>query len=233
MRLYRFLVQDTFNSHYLRIIDEKIIKQWLKVLRLKEGDEVILINGQNQEALVKLINISHDFIEGEIIEVRKNQNEPKIETYLYCSILKKENFELVVQKATEVGVKEIIPLITSRTIKLNLNQKRLEKIVQEAAEQAGRGIVPLINNPVNFENAIQFARNNDLNILFDPEGTKFTKNIIKNKNKIGVFIGPEGGWDDKEIDLAQRNNFKIISLGKLILRAETAAIIAPYLIINS
>ena len=232
MRLHRFVLNDSFTNKYIRILDGKLLNQWVRVLRLRSGDEVVLINGQNQEALVKIIDLNNDFAEGEILKVKENQNEPKKEVILYCAILKKENFELVAQKATEVGVKEIVPLITQRTVKLNINHERLEKICQEAAEQSGRGIIPLVNNPITFEEAINFAQNNELNCLFDPEGQNLSKSFIKGKNKIGIFIGPEGGWTEEEIALAKRNNFKIVTLGKLILRAETAAIIAPYLIIN-
>ncbi|NMB92233.1 MAG: 16S rRNA (uracil(1498)-N(3))-methyltransferase [Parcubacteria group bacterium] len=233
MRWYRFVVSDDFNKKYIRIIDPVILNQWQKVLRFKSGDEVILVNGQNKEAITKIISINNDFAEGEIIEVRDNQNEPQIETILYCAILKNENFEWVVQKATEIGVKEIVPLITKRTIKLNLRKDRLEKICQEATEQSGRGMVPIINNPIKFEEVVRFAKNNDVNIFCDPNGEIFHKNIIKSKSKIGIFIGPEGGWDEDEMFIAKHNDFKIISLGKLILRAETAAIIASYLVINS
>lgn len=233
MRLHRFAVADDFSNKYIRISNGDILNQWLRVLRLEPNDEVILINGQNKEARVKLLEINKDFAQGEILEIKDNDSEPLLYTTLYCSLLKKDNFEWVIQKATEVGIKEIVPLITKHTIKLNINRNRLEKIAQEAAEQSGRGTIPLINNPIHFKIALSFAQNNDLNLFFDPTGNTFRKYLIKNKHKIGVFIGPEGGWDEEEIILAKNNNCIIASLGKLILRAETAAIIASYLVINS
>ena len=233
MHCHRFVVTDDFNNKYLRIFNPKILNQWQKVLRFKPGEQVILVNGLNQEAAAKIISLNNEFAEVEILEVRDNKSEPKIDTILYCSILKKENFEWIAQKATEIGIKEIVPLITKRTIKLNLNKERLEKIISEAAEQSGRGIVPVISNPMRFEEVIKFAQNNNLNLFFDPSGEPFSKTLVKTKNKVGIFIGPEGGWDDEEIFIAKHNDFKIMSLGKLVLRAETAAVISSYLVVNS
>jgi len=233
MHCHRFVVTDDFNNKYLRIFNPQILNQWQKVLRFKPGEQVILVNGLNQEAVAKIISLNNEFAEVEILEARDNKSEPKIDTILYCSILKKENFEWIAQKATEIGIKEIVPLITKRTIKLNLNKERLEKIISEAAEQSGRGIIPVISNPMRFEEVIKFAQNNNLNLFFDPSGEPFSKTLVKTKKKIGVFIGPEGGWDDEEIFIAKHNDFKIMSLGKLVLRAETAAIISSYLVVNS
>ena len=233
MHCHRFVVIDDFNNKYLRIFNPKILNQWQKVLRFKPGEQVILVNGLNQEAAAKIISLNNEFAEVEILEVRDNKSEPKIDTILYCSILKKENFEWIAQKATEIGIKEIVPLITKRTIKLNLNKERLEKIISEAAEQSGRGIIPVISNPMRFEEVIKFAQNNNLNLFFDPSGEPFSKTLVKTKNKVGIFIGPEGGWDDEEIFIAKHNDFKIMSLGKLVLRAETAAVISSYLVVNS
>ena len=88
---------------------------------------------------------------------------------------KKENFELVVQKAVEIGVKEIIPIITKRTVKLNLKYDRLEKIIKEAAEQSGRGILPILRKAMDFKKAIEEAEQNNINLFFDISGKKFQK----------------------------------------------------------
>jgi 16S rRNA (uracil1498-N3)-methyltransferase len=150
-----------------------------------------------------------------------------VQVILYCSIIKRENFELMAQKATEVGVKEIVPLLSSRTIKLNIKSERVEKIIKEASEQSGRGKVPELHPPMTFKDALEHAKSNDLNLFFDPSGKIFSP--LTQEKKIGVFIGPEGGWDEDEIGLARAQNFQIVSLGKLVLRAETAAIVASFL----
>ena len=141
---------------------------------------------------------------------------------------------MVVQKATEAGVKEIIPVITERTIKLNIRPSRLEKIIKEAAEQSGRGIVPILRDPVDFVDAIDGVGSNSINIIFDKSGEIFENLKFKIENcAVGAWIGPEGGWTDKELERARTENFKIFNLGKLTLRAETAAIVGTYLIVHN
>ena len=141
------------------------------------------------------------------------------------------------QKAVEAGIKEIVPVISKRAVKLNLNLKRLNKIIREAAEQSERGIMPILNKPLELSKAIKESQSNNLNLFFDRNGSEFSEvlGIIKKDDlkKIGIWIGPEGGWGEEEVKIAKENNFKIVSLGKLTLRAETAAIIASYLIENS
>jgi 16S rRNA (uracil1498-N3)-methyltransferase len=146
--------------------------------------------------------------------------------------LKKSNFELVVQKATEIGVGEIVPILCKNTVKTGLNLKRLEKIAKEAAEQSKRVTLPKIEKILSFKEAIEKARNFDLKILFDISGKNpsFLKRKVKN---VAIFIGPEGGWDKSEIELAKKENFEILNLGKLNLRSETAAIVSSFLIIHS
>ena len=155
-----------------------------------------------------------------------------LRTYVNNDVLKKENFEWAVQKAVEVGVKEITPIITARTVKLGLNKDRLKKIIKEAAEQSGRGILPKLNEAIIFDEAIKSAKENDLNLFFNIGG-KNVQHSMSNISKIGIFIGPEGGWDEEEIKKAQSSNgFTIVGLGKTILRAETAAVIASYQTVN-
>ena len=146
--------------------------------------------------------------------------------------MKKENFEIAVQKAVEVGVKEIVPIITARTVKFGLNKERLEKIIKEAAEQSGRGILPNLNEAIDFDKAIIEAKNkNEVNLFFQIGYPPLGHSMSKFK-KIGVFVGPEGGWTEEETKIAQSNGFTLVGLGKTILRAETAAIIASYLTAN-
>ena len=232
MPIYRFFVPEAFQNKYLRLLNPQLLHQWQKVLRLKVGDEVILVNNQLQEAKAKIVNLTKDFAEVEIIAVTLNPREPKREVILYCALLKGEKFEWVVQKATEVGIKEIVPLLTRRTVKLNFRRERLEKIIQEAVEQAGRGIVPLLSNPIKLEEVVKLAQGNEINLFFDFSGEQFSSSLLKKKKKIGVFIGPEGGWAEDEVFLAKHNSFQLVSLGDLILRAETAALIASYLAVN-
>ncbi len=215
----------------LQISDRDFLHQTRDVLRLKKGEEIILVDGRGQEAEAKIIEYNKDFVAVEVLAIKQNQNEPGRRVLLYCSILKREHFELVAQKATEVRASEIVPIICQYTVKTGLKYDRLRKIIKEAAEQSGRGILPILHEALIFSEAVKEAENNNINLFFDRRGEKFTTCHVVNlkKNKIGVFIGPEGGWSKEEIAAAKKAGFKIASLGKLTLRAESAAIVAVYL----
>lgn len=232
MKLHRFIGNFDLLEKFLKIEDREIINQFRNVLRLKISDKVILSDGKSNEAMAQIKQIGKNFIDLEILKVVKNQNESLVNAILYCSILKKENFEVAVQKAVECGIKEITPIITNRTVKLNFKEDRVKKIIKEAAEQSERGVLPILNSVLSFKEALIQAGQNNLNLFFDPMGIDLNKKKfkIKTKDRIGLFIGPEGGWDDEEIKSAKENNFKIISLGNLILRAETAAAIISYVV---
>lgn len=239
MRLQRFIGDFDLSTKNIRVTDKKLISQLKNVLRLKTGAKVILEDGHLREATAELLDLSKDFVEFSIKDVKVIVRESSADVVLYCAILKKENFELVIQKATEVGVKKIVPLVTERTIKLNLNFDRLQKIIKEAAEQSGRGVLPILQSIMRFKDAITAVDKNSINLLFDTTGLDFKTIKLKpsptgkqTKSLVSVFIGPEGGWSEGEIGTAKENNFKIASLGKLIFRAETAAIIASYLVIR-
>lgn len=234
MRLNRFFGDFDLEQKTLRISSGDFLHQVKNVLRLEKGEEIILADGRGKEASAKITEYGKDFIEVEISEIGENGNEPDKRIILYCSILKRENFELVAQKAVEVGVSEIVPTISGRTVKTGLKYDRLQKIIKEAAEQSGRGIVPVLREAMKFNDALAGAKENAENILFDMSGPKFVISDITNlgqrqKSQVGIFIGPEGGWSGEEISAAKGEGFQIASLGKLTLRAETAAIVASYL----
>ena len=231
MRPHRFIGNFDLSKKELSISNADFVNQARNVLRLKTGDELILCDGKMNEAVAKILLLAKDKAELEILEIIKNKNESENHVNLYCSILKKENFELAVQKAVEVGVKEIIPIITARTVKLGLNHERLNKIIKEAAEQSGRGVLPKLDEAIIFDEALKLAKENDLNLFFQVGYPPLGHSMSKFK-KVGVFIGPEGGWEEEEIEKAQSNGFTIVGLGKTVLRAETAAIVASYLAIN-
>jgi 16S rRNA (uracil1498-N3)-methyltransferase len=227
-KIHRFIDNFDLSQKELQIEGE-IANQIIKVLKLRIGEKVELGNGKDAVAF------------GEIKEKRKKDIVIKIEriikkkecekqTTLFCAILKKENFELVVQKTTECGIHKIVPIVTSRTIKNGLNIERLKRIVKEACEQSGRFTLPEINEVISFEKSLDLTKENDTNILFDMSGLPLDdKNI--NSKKIGIWIGPEGGWTEEEIKKTRDiSSFAIKSLGTNILRAETAAIISSYLI---
>lgn len=235
MRLHRFIGNFDFNQGKFKIFDEEFLNQARNVLRLGESDNMILADGRLNEAAVKIIKLDKKFIEVEITGKTANKNESEIYGVLYCSILKRENFEWVCQKATECGIKEIVPLVSVRTVKLGFKKERLERIIKEAAEQSGRGVLPLLSEALNFEAALEKARENDMNLFFEMNSPLINKERITNARKIGIFIGPEGGWSEKELELVKteagkNDKFKMAGLGRTTLRAETAAVVASWFV---
>ncbi len=237
MKIHRFIYDFNFNDGLLMIKDRELINQIKNVLKLRRGEKIILVDLNGQEALTEVVNVTSGFIQVKLLSVDENRNMSDRQVNLCCSVLKNSNFELVVEKAVEIGVKEITPIIFQRTIKTNLNFGRLNKIAKEAIEQSERAEEVKINEIVDFKNSLLKRQwSNDLNILCDRSGVNFKEiaaTISQNKNlKINLFIGPEGGFLTDEIFLAEQNGFLIMNLSSAILRAETAAIVAAFTIIN-
>lgn len=229
MKIHRF-INSSFNldEKHLAVTDPEILNQWINVLRFKAGEHVMLCDGLGYEALATIEKVSDSEVLVNISD--KHENLIQIKVNLYCAILKKENFELVVQKAVEVGVNKIVPISTKRTIKQNLKFDRLEKIIKEASEQCGRATVPTISEIEIFEDSVASVSGGE-NYLFDLSATEqFSK---QNKGtEINLFVGPEGGFTEREVELAKNAGFKITSLGNLVLRGETAAIVAVWAGVN-
>ena len=223
MKVHRFFINFQ-ESSVVKIQDKEYINQIKNVLKLKPSERVVLIKN-NCEFLFELEIVSKEFIQLKLLSKELKETKSR-KTILYCAIIKKDNFEMLCQKTTECGVFKIVPIITERTVKKDINLQRIEKILKEASEQSGRMNIPILSKPISFEKAIKEASQNDLNLFFDFNGKKDFE-IKNNINSIGLFIGPEGGFTENENTLA--NGFEKIQLKDNILRAETAAIIATYL----
>jgi len=229
MKLHRFIVNYNLNQPRILITEKELVHQIKNVLRLKLGGFFVLANGKKEETVARIEKIDKKAIEVSLGEIVLNKNEPEIQSHLFCAVLKKENFELVVEKATEIGIKTITPIITDRTIKQRLNCERLQKIAKEAAEQSGRGIIPKINEIMTLAEAVSEAKKLEKVFVFDLRGEKNLK-MGDHEKEIGGFIGPEGGFTDEELVFFNSAGFKIVNLGSLTMRAETAAIVASFLI---
>jgi 16S rRNA (uracil1498-N3)-methyltransferase len=214
---------DLSASSYV-IVDTEIIHQIEKVLRLKVGEHIVLGDGKGGEAIAKIEQFSKQGVHVVIEKFTSFDNKAKVVIRLYCSIIKKDRFEWMLEKAVELGVSEVVPLICERTIKKQINYNRLNKIIKEAAEQSGRNSLPVLLPEVSCVEMLQSISSVERFILFDPSGnTDFLKqNGQNNECKINICIGPEGGWTEKELDMAKKNNVEIGTLGKTILRSETA-----------
>lgn len=229
MRLHRFFTDADFShaavNTAVAVHDLPLAHQLKNVLRARIGDPIELFDRQGFQITGTLESIVKETITVAVsISTKPNAVTKKVT--LYLAMLKRENFELAVQKATEVGVTAIVPLLTARTIKTGWKRERIEKIAIEASEQSGRMTIPTISEPMAFADAMN--AHHDTKLFLDFDGTAFDHAMIEKKNDIALFVGPEGGWTDEERLLAEKNNCTKTTIGPRTLRAETAAIIASY-----
>ena len=201
------------------------------VLRLNAGDEVYVFDGRGREFRCVVATSKRDAAELRIeTEVDPAKPESHLQLNLCVALLKGEKFDLVVQKATELGVKKITPLLT-RFADIRLHDatdatKRLarwQRIALEAAKQSGRAFVPEISLPVDFKAALDV---DGLGVMFAERDGDRLEHLISGPapQSVTALVGSEGGWSDEEIEAARARNFHVITLGGRILRAETAAI---------
>ncbi len=233
MKIHRFIIEKInlveSANRPIRISDKQMVHQMKNVLKLKPDEIIIIADGRGLEARCQIIKFCRGEAEVHLNEVSRNLFEPKKKITLYCSLLKKENFEFVIQKATEIGVSRIVPIITEKTIKLNVNTNRLKKIAREASEQSGRALVPEIIAPIDFKKAVEDAGANSVNLFFVPGAKELKKDDYFQRETIGVFIGSEGGWSEAECYLAEVARMQFVGLGSLVFRAETAAVLSVFL----
>lgn len=238
--MHRFFLKTRIdNPQNISITDKEIINKIKKVLRQKIGDTFFLfdIDGQEFQVIIESINanqIKCKYVSKEIID-----RELEIVINLYMALLKKDKFEWICQKAAEIGVKKIIPMVTENCVVTELSKNKLDrykKILAEATMQCGGQVVPELAGLINFEQAVKKLDSASLNIIpYEQEQENQLINVLKlNKSKsVNVFIGPEGGFSQFEIDLAKQNKLIPTTLGKRILRAETAAIVSCGIIAQS
>src|SRR5215213_4152275 len=198
------------------------------VLRLKPGDEVYVFDGLGREFRCSVVSTKRDSAELRIeAEVQPAKPESQLQLNLCVALLKGEKFDLVVQKATELGVKKVTPLIT-RYADIHLRDAadatkrvaRWQRIALEAAKQSGRAFVPEISLPVAFQPALEIE---GVGVMFSGRGGDGLDTLPATRS-ITALVGSEGGWADEEIEAARAREFHIVTLGGRILRAETAAI---------
>jgi 16S rRNA (uracil1498-N3)-methyltransferase len=208
-------------------------RQLATVIRARPGDHVVVLDGEGQEYEVELTTVRKDVATGRVIDQRPGRGEPRTRVVLYQSLLKGDKLDWVVQKAVEVGVSEIVPVLTTRCVADDLSpsrRARLQRIAQEAAEQSGRARVPAIGELQTLGQAIAGLRIPGA-IPWEGERHHLLGSVLASIRQAGgreiaVFVGPEGGYEPAEVDRARSAGVQPVSLGERILRAETAAIVA-------
>ncbi|ONI44290.1 hypothetical protein AN641_07565 [Candidatus Epulonipiscioides gigas] len=212
------------------------------VMRFNLQDELTIGNKENINYKCVIEEIGKDFIKAKILETFMANTEPSIEVVLFAPLIKGDKMELVIQKAIEIGATKIIPIYTKNcVVKLEAEKKttskleRWNKIAESASKQSGRGVIVSVEMPMDFKNALSFAKENfEINIIpYEKEQSINIKTALRDNtfSGIGIFIGPEGGFDKDEIALSEQFNVVSVSLGQRILRSETASIVSIALVI--
>lgn len=233
--MQKFFVDDNqIENDTINIIGTDV-NHIINVLRLKQDDKIQICNIQtSKNYIVKISEYNKEKVVCKILEVINSNTETKINLTLFQGLPKADKMELIIQKTTEIGIKEIVPVAMERSI-VKLDQKdskkkveRWQKIAEVASKQSKRDIIPNIGNVIKISELYDKIKEYDLFIVaYENEKETKLKQIIENSKakNIAVLIGPEGGIDDKEIDNLIKNGAISITLGNRILRTETAPIV--------
>lgn len=214
-----------------------------RVLRLRSGDRVLALDGAGQVYETVLEQVEPPAAVGRISRVEPATGEPRAFLTLYQSLLKRDKFEWVLQKGTEIGVSRFVPVITRRTLARDAaavspeKHERWQRIITEAAEQSGRGRLPELAAPQSMGEALAQATAADQRVLiaWEAPGQDTLATALAGLPagvRVALFVGPEGGYDDEEVALARAQGAAPVTFGPRILRTETAALIGPALILH-
>ncbi len=208
-----------------------------KVLRMSCGDRILVFDGTGTEYTAELVSIEKSVCRAKILEKSISLSEPNTKVWLFQALPKSGKMETIIQKAVELGVFEIVPVMTERCVtKINNKAageekaKRWNKVSVEAVKQCGRGLIPKVREPIPFEAAIEMMKKLQVPLMpyemLGHEGQKGLKEILnadREASEFGILVGPEGGFSDGEAEYAVEQGIKAIGLGRRILRTETVA----------
>jgi 16S rRNA (uracil1498-N3)-methyltransferase len=241
--VHRFFLLDTPIVPGAVVELTPIAHQLRTVLRLRSGDQIQLLDGLGRAFRTEIREIDRRQVSGYVVEEDAVTSEPHCYLILYQCALKADKFEWVLQKGTEIGVSHFIPVISNRTVvrpaeKIRKKYDRWHAIIREAAEQSGRGRLPTLGDPMAWAEAILSAQGLRLlpweEVTAQPEASPLLAALAtaKQGEAVNLLIGPEGGIEEDEIAQAIRAGWCTISLGRRILRAETAALVASALVLH-
>lgn len=236
-----FVDKDNINGTSIIIDDKDDYNHAVRVLRLKPGENIIVSDTDGTDYICEVCGIEDELLRLAITETAEDNHELPSRVTLFQCLPKAEKFEFIIQKAVELGVSDIVPVISKNCVvrlddkKAAAKLKRWQLIAENAAKQSKRSIIPKVHEPMNFRQAVELCEQSDISIIpYEHEqGIVGTCEAIVSflpGSSIGVMIGPEGGFDPLEVAMANRHGIRSISLGKRILRTETAAIAALSLI---
>ena len=229
-----FVTPDQVKEDYI-YIEGSDVNHVKNVLRMRPGEELEICDGNNKKYLCEIDEMTTEYVRVQIKEELGADTELPSKLYLFQGLPKSDKMELIIQKAVELGAYEIIPVVTKRAV-VKLDEKKAGKkverwnsIAEGGAKQSGRSFVPKVTQVMAWKEALQYAKS--LDVVLIPyelaEGMAETKNVISSINpgeSVGIFIGPEGGFETAEVESAMEMGAKAITLGKRILRTETAGL---------
>lgn len=239
--MHRFYVEGISESDRSVTITGEDVNHIRNVLRLGVNDEITISDGTSRDYTCRIAKCTEDAVIANIVDIFDNNAELPVDIYLFQGVPKGDKMDTIIQKCVELGVHTIIPVMMDRTIVRLDDNKRSKRIIrynnisEAAAKQSRRGIIPVINDYMSMDEAVLYAKTNMDTILFPyelAEGMEDSREIIFNlannlsiadqKPRIGIFIGPEGGFADSEARALEDAGARTISLGHRILRTETA-----------
>lgn len=235
--MHHFFVTPEQVSGTEAVISGSDVNHIKNVLRMKAGEQVVVRDGVSKNYLCAIEVIEAESVRLRIISADQDDTELPARLYLFQGLPKSDKMELIVQKAVELGVHEIIPVATRRAVvkldakKAEAKVKRWNAIAESAAKQSGRMQVPEVTGVMSLAEAFAYAGDFDCNLIpYElAEGMAGTREVLERVRpgmQVGIFIGPEGGFDVEEIERAKAMNIVPITLGRRILRTETAGLAA-------
>ncbi|MCR5742148.1 MAG: 16S rRNA (uracil(1498)-N(3))-methyltransferase [Lachnospiraceae bacterium] len=236
--MYHFFVSPECVGEKLITITGADVNHIVNVLRMKAGEEIMAVDGSGSEYYCMIESMDTEQVSARICYKRECEQELPVHITLYQGLPKSDKLELIIQKCVELGISRIVPVNMKRSVvkiedkKVESRVKRWQGISEAAAKQSGRGIIPEVCAPVSFKNAMQEASGATVKLFpYEMAGktcpmelTRQKLAAIKPGDSVAVFIGPEGGFDDSEVELAGEFGYEPITLGKRILRTETAGL---------
>lgn len=235
--MYHFFVTPAQIRDGYAVITGQDVNHIRNVLRMQAGEQVEIRDGISRNYKCRLEEIEAEQVRARILSVDEDSSELPARLYLFQGLPKSDKMELIIQKAVELGVYRIIPVSTRRAV-VKLDQKKEEAklkrwnaIAESAAKQSGRMLIPEVSRVMNLQEAYRYAKEFDLNLIpYElAEGMTETRQILSEVRpgmQIGIFIGPEGGFDTEEVEAAVGAGIHPITLGRRILRTETAGLTA-------
>lgn len=234
--MHRFFIQHSQIQDGRLYVEGADVNHIKNVLRMKPGDQVMASDGEGMQYLCALEAFERGLAWFRIVDTWKENRELSSKLCLFQGLPKSDKMELIIQKATELGVYELVPMVTGRTV-VRLDEKKAEKknarwnaIAEAAAKQSGRSRIPRVQEVMTFSEALAYA--GDLDVLLIPyekaEGMEATRQAIEGirpGQSVGIFIGPEGGFEEGEVAQAMEKGAAPVTLGRRILRTETAGFV--------